>query len=334
MFGTLLGGLPRPPGPDGLPLSSDDAAVVAVLDAPAELGLAPFTDGRLRAPGLLGAFIALGGTSGAADHAALVSLPSWTEPLTVDAWRFARDHAAGLVKQALPGPYTLGRRLGGPDQDAAGLAFADAARSEIRALADAGCVFIEIEEPDAHLIGTDAVERARFARVHARLLDGLEGIHCSLAIVGGSADIAGVETILAAPYASLAVDLIEGPDNWRLVRAVPGGRGIVCGALSTEAGSDDSLELLVWAAAYAASSNGRGRDRVALATAGGLEALPWELARRKMERLGAASALAAVPVSEAAPHLDPRALDIRSAGLGRYVGPDPRPPRRKGDQSS
>ena len=43
------------------------------------------------------------------------------------------------------------------------------------------------------------------------------GTHLSLAITGGNADEAGIETILAAPYASLAVDLIAGPDNWRLV---------------------------------------------------------------------------------------------------------------------
>ena len=36
-------------------------------------------------------------------------------------------------------------------------------------------------------------------------------------MTGGNADGAGVETLLAAPYASLAVDLIDGPDNWRLV---------------------------------------------------------------------------------------------------------------------
>src|SRR4029077_6609759 len=96
-----------------------------------------------------------------------------------------------------------------------------------------------------------------FARAHERLLQGMDGIHVSLAIVGGAADTAGVETILAAPYPSLAVDLIDGPDNWRLVRAVPGDRGIVCGALSTQPGSEDGPETLIWAAAYAASANGR-----------------------------------------------------------------------------
>ena len=329
MFGTLLGALPRPTGPDGATLIDDDAAVVAVLDAQAAAGLGPLTDGRLRAAGFGGALAALDGLTSDRAGLRLTGSPRWRVPLTVGAWRFAADHAEGLVKQTLPGPYTLGRRLGAEDAEAAMEAFASAIRSEVVALAEAGCAFVEIEELDAPHIGTDADERARFARAHDQLLRGIDGLHVSLAIVGGAADTAGVETILAAPYRSLAVDLIDGPDNWRLVRAVPGDRGIVCGALSTRSGSDDGPETLVWAAAYAASSNGRGLDRVGLATAGSLEDLPWAAAVRKMERLGDAASLASRPLSEAAPHLDPRSLDIRSAALGRYSPPEERPRRRR-----
>lgn len=329
MFGTLLGGLPRPPGPDGTPLPDDDVAVVGALEAQARAGLGPLTDGRLRAAGFAGAFAALEGLTNDAAGPRLTGLPRWRVPLTVDAWRFAADHAEGLVKQALPGPYTLGRRLGTADPGAATSAFAAAIRSELLALAEAGCAFVEIEERDAHLIGTNPGQRALFAHAHEQLLDGIDGIHVSLAIVGGSADAAGVETILAAPYPSLAVDLIDGPDNWRLVRGVPGERGIVCGALSSRSGSDDGPETLIWAAAYAASANGRGRDRVGLATAGGLEHLPWGVAVRKMERLGEAARLASGPLSEAAPHLDPRSLDLRSAALGRYIPPPERPRRSR-----
>ncbi len=329
MFGTLLGALPRPTGPDGAQLIDDDAAVVVALDAQAAAGLGPLTDGRLRAAGFAGALARLDGLTFDAAGLRLTADPGWRVPLTVEAWRFAAEHAEGIVKQALPGPYTLGRRLGTENADVVTAAFAVAIRSEILALAEAGCAFVEIEEPDAHRIATDPDERARFARAHEQLLRGIDGLHVSLAIVGGAADTAGVETILAAPYRSLAVDLIDGPDNWRLVRAVPGDRGIVCGALSTRSGSDDGPETLIWAAAYAASASGRGLDRVGLATAGSLEELSWAVAVRKMERLGDAAGLASRPLSEAAPHLDPRSLDIRSAALGRYSPPEERPGRRR-----
>ena len=77
------------------------------------------------------------------------------------------------------------------------------------------------------------------ATLHQRLLDGVTGTHLSLAITGGDAKAAGIDTLLAAPYASLAVDLIAGPDNWHLVVRTPGDRGIICGALPAEADSDD-----------------------------------------------------------------------------------------------
>ena len=178
---------------------------------------------------------------------------------------------------------------------AATLGHAVASNAILRALAAAGCPLIEIHEPAATAIGADATERALFREAHLRLLDGLEGTHLSLAITGGSADAAGVDTILAAPYASLAVDLIAGPDNWRLVADAPGDIGIVCGALSPAADGDDGPEVLLWAAAYAASTGARGPDRVGLATASSLAGLPWPDAVHKLERLGAAARLAEAP---------------------------------------
>ena len=136
-------------------------------------------------------------------------------------------------------------------------------------LAEAGCRWIEVHEPGATGIGADADARARFMDAHATLTAGFgDDVHLSLAITGGSADAAGIDTVLAGAYASLALDLIDGPDNWRLATAWPAERGLICGALSTREGSDDGPELLLWAARYAASTRGRGPARVGLATAG------------------------------------------------------------------
>ena len=142
------------------------------------------------------------------------------------------------------------------------------------------------------------------------------------------ADAAGAATILEPPYASLAVDLIAGPDNWRLVRATPGDRGIVCGALSPREGSDDGPETLLWAAAYAASSGGRGPSRVGLATASSLAGLPWPVAARKLDRLADAARIAVLPREERLRAMDPRAIDARSAALGRYEPPPAQSPGR------
>ena len=232
------------------------------------------------------------------------------DPLT--SWRSTSRRTDRLVKAVVTGPITAARRV------------ADV-RTELLALADAGCTWIEVHEPAATSIGTDHEVRARFADAHRALTGGLDGVHLSLAITGGSADEAGIETVLAGAYASLALDLIDGPDNWHLAATAPADRGIICGALAARAGSDDGPEILLWAAGYAASTGGRGPARVGLATAGSLAHLSWEVAVRKVERLGEAVRLSALPAEERKAAVDPRAVDIRSAALGRY---DPAAPRR------
>jgi hypothetical protein len=279
------------------PLPEDatpEAILEAVLEAQSGAGLEPLIDGGWPLPGL--------------D--------------AVAAWQATQARTTSLVKAVVVGPYS-------------GTATAAEVRGTLVALADAGCAWIEIHEPAAVGIGTDPVERQRFADLHRALtadVAGHPGLHLSLAVTGGSADAAGIATVLAGAYASLAVDLIDGPDNWRLVAATPADRGIVCGALGTRADSDDSPELLLYAAGYAASTAGRGPARVGLATARSLQALPWELAVRKLERLGSAARLADASADERRASLDPRSVDIRSAALGTRQprGPGSRKPPPRG----
>ena len=93
--------------------------------------------------------------------------------------------------------------------------------------------------------------------------------------------------------------------------------GIVCGALTADAEGDESVEILLYALNYAASTAGRGPDRVGLATAGSLAGLPWDVAERRMRRLGEAVRLATASPEELADAVDPRAISIRGAALGR-----------------
>jgi methionine synthase II (cobalamin-independent) len=311
MFATLLGGLPRPEPASGEGASLDEMVRQAV--AAQELaGLEPLTDGRLRWPDLLAPL------RGLADP----RLPKWQAPLTVADWSFAAAATTRAVKQALPGPYTAARRLApdGRRRRSLTLALAEALHAEVVALAEAGCPLVEIDEPDAVAIGDDEVERRLFRDAHARLADGIAGTHLSLALTGGNVDAASDATVFAAPYGSYAFDLIAGPDNWRLIASAPGDRGIVCGALSAAPDSNDGPEVLVWAAHYAASTGRRGLARVGLATASGLEGLDWAAARAKLVRLGDAARIAAAESSsEMAAALDPRAVDARSAALGRFT---------------
>jgi hypothetical protein len=132
-----------------------------------------------------------------------------------------------------------------------------------------------------------------------------------LAITGGSAAGAGAETVLGAPYASFLFDLVAGPDNWYLVRAVPGDRGVVCAALRAGDGRErlDQAPELVWAAHYAASSNGRSLARVGIANASPLGGLTPDDAAAALRALANAAQLAAMPPAEAVrAGLDPQAV--------------------------
>jgi len=197
-------------------------------------------------------------------------------------------------------------------------------REVVLALAAAGCPLVEIEEPAAIRIGDDDAERMQFRDAHRRLTDGLAGlVHLSLVVTGGNADVAGAATFFDLPYASYAFDLIAGPDNWRLIAAAPGDRGIVCGALDPSETSSDGPETLVWAAHYAASTGGRGLDRVGLANASSLVALDRQRAAAKLALVAEASRIASAATPEELSRLlDPRAVDPRTAALGRR---QPRP---------
>jgi methionine synthase II (cobalamin-independent) len=238
----------------------------------------------------------------------------------VEAWRAVTSTSERPVKPVLAGPYSEGRD--GPRDRPVELA--ERLRATILALTEAGCPFVEIEEPDALAITIMAGERARFVDAHRRLVDGLTGVHVSLALSGGNLDGAGPATFFDLAYASFAFDLIAGPDNWRLIAAAPGDRGIVCGALDPAAGGDETPELLMWAAHYAASTQGRGLDRVGLANAPSLATLEPDVALRKLRRVADAATLAGKDPQAAAAALDPRAFGGRRNRPGRIrLGDDP-----------
>ena len=223
MFGTLLGPLPRPPVASDAPR---EAILDAILDVQLAAGLEPVTDG------------------------------GW--PLVPDdpvaAWRGTAARTATTTKAVLQGPFTQGIPYGGS---------VEPWRRRIADLAAAGCPLVEVHEPAAVGIGDDPAERARFRDLHERLADGWSRHrHLSLAITGGSAD-AGRHRDRSCPRRTRASRWTSStdPDNWRLVRAAPRERGIVCGALDTSEGSDDGPELLLWAVGYAAERRPRHRPR-------------------------------------------------------------------------
>src|SRR5664279_1382761 len=290
MFATLHGGYPSPPV-DRRDPGAVDRVVAGLLEEQAAAGLALLTDGGVRTPDLVAATVAaLAGiepiepTGGDAvgEPPRVSSLPAWERPGLVEGWRRTAELTELPVKARLVGPYSLGRRVerGTFGRRRLTLAFAAAPNAELVALAEAGCPFIQVEEDDAAAIGSNHAERALFREAQLRLLNGVPdasmAFHRCLAISGGSADTAGPETIFGAPYESYFFDLIEGPDNWRLITRAPRERGIVCGVVEARDPRIDDKEVIVWAASSAASG-GRGYERVGIAPAGSLVGLELSL---------------------------------------------------------
>ena len=109
-------------------------------------------------------------------------LPTITGPITPNRWPFlvrdwqiAQAATRKPVKLTVPGPLTIGDSVADDfylgDARARGVALADALNVEIRRLADAGCPWIQIDEPvfarkagDALAFGIDHLERC-FHRV-------------------------------------------------------------------------------------------------------------------------------------------------------------------------
>ena len=292
MFATLAGGYPWPPD------QPPETALEAVLAAQVEAGLGLLSDGRVHA----------------ASTPAKELVAAWEATCAA-----AARLAAGLpVKLAVDGPWTAG----GPD---GAIEAALALREGLAALAEAGCPVVEVHEAAAALPPDDD-GRAAFAAAHRALLDGLpDRIHVSLAITGGDAVALGAAALFAAPYRSYLLDLVAGPESWRLIAVAPPGRGIVAGVGDARGRRRTRLEDVVWAAGYAASTQGRGMDRVGIAPSGSLAALGPERARAVIDVLGEATRTIAGGRGEVLARLDPRAIDARSGALGHY-----RPERGRG----
>ena len=296
MFATLAGGYPWPP--DLLA----EAALEAVVAAQVEAGLELLADGRVHA----------------VDTPPADLVATWVAAC-VAAGRVAAARATTLpVKVAVVGPFAAA----GPER---ALETARALNQALLALAEAGCPVVEVHEPAATLPSDDA-GRAAFAAAHVALLAGIPAdLHASLAITGGDAVPLGAAALFAAPYRSHLFDLVAGPDSWRLIAVAPPERGIIVGVGDATGRRRTRVEDVVWAAGYAASTQGRGMARVGIAPSGSLAGLSPARARSVLDLLGEAARTIAGGRGEVLARLDPRAIDARSAALGHY-----RPARRRG----
>ena len=242
----------------------------------------------------------------------------------VAAWRLAASATDRAVKQALVGPYTLARAAGRSRHPAPRRRRrTPIIRATIEALAAAGCPLIEIEEPAAVEVGDDERERRRFGDALRTATAGLgDAVHLSLVLTGGNVDAIGAATIFDLPFSSYAFDLIAGPrqlaahrrgagrsgDRLRRARSVGGCRRP---SGSPRSGPPTTRPRPGVGASSASASPMRRASA-------GLDARAGTCEGRGRSATAARLAATASP-DELAAALDPRAVDIRSAALGKYM---------------
>lgn len=210
----------------------------------------------------------------------------WRGPSSVDAFRFAQQAASGDVKQVIPGPVTFARlsvdeHYG--DHEAFVLAIAKVLAQEAFELEAAGARFIQIDEPA--LLG--APEDLSLAR---RALDivtsELGQAELTLATYFGDAKRLGVE-LFDLPAHRFAFDLVAGPENRELLRQVPAEKLVQAGVVDARNTMlEDPAELQRTIEDLAGEV---GAERLSVAPSAGLEFLPREKARAKLERLADAA---------------------------------------------
>jgi methionine synthase II (cobalamin-independent) len=327
MFATLAGGYPLGPLPGGVDdlltararlvagevgqEAFDDfleAWTVSVIDEQVGSGLSLVSDADGRWPD---------GQPGLARDLLSGAI---TPDDVVTVWRHADAAADILVKQVLPGPWTAARALAPSAADRAAVArdMVERLGATMRALSAARCPLIEVHEPAA--TRPDAAEDgASLVDTLAALADAVPpGTQATLALPEGAVPPVLQRPIAALPFRSFLIDVVSGPDAWRLLALLPPETGVVVGALDAGTTATDDPEMLVWAATLAAEMDGRGHERVGIAPSGSLAGMDRYRARTKIGQLGMAVRLARMgPLGEVARALQPEPGTCRIGSLRR-----------------
>jgi 5-methyltetrahydropteroyltriglutamate--homocysteine methyltransferase len=210
----------------------------------------------------------------------------WRGPSSVDAYRFAAEAATKPVKAVIPGPVTFARmsldeHYGSHEELV--YALARVLAQEAFELEAAGAPVVQIDEPAL----LDAPEDLDLASTALGVVTSeLEKAESVLATYFGDAKRLGPQ-IFELPVDGIALDLVAGPANRELIKELPPEKKLQAGVVDARNTKLESLDALTHEIETLVELVGAGRLRVAPSC--GLEYLPREKARTKLERLSAAA---------------------------------------------
>ncbi|MDQ3964027.1 MAG: hypothetical protein M3277_09000 [Actinomycetota bacterium] len=206
----------------------------------------------------------------------------WGGPASVEAFRFAASVATKPVKAVVPGPVTFARlsvdeHYGSHEEFV--LAIARVLAQEVFELEAAGATVIQIDEP-ALLGAPEDLDLAKNALYI--VTEQLKNAETVLATYFADAKRLGPE-LFDIRVDGFGFDLISGPENMQLIRELPSEKKLQAGiadARNTKLESGDELVREI-----ENLSNLVGPECLQVSPSAGLEFLPREKARAKLERL-------------------------------------------------
>jgi 5-methyltetrahydropteroyltriglutamate--homocysteine methyltransferase len=275
--------------------NAQDDLVRQVIQEQEEAGIDLITDGQSRWDDILTPFarnisgFEIGGLLRWFDNNVYYRRPvcvdplEWRGPSSVDAFKFASSVASRPVKAVIPGPVTFARQSQDEhysDHEAFVLAIAGILAQEAAELEAAGATVIQIDEP-ALLDAPEDLELAK--RAVGQITSGLSSVETILATYFGDAKRLGSE-LFDINVDGFGFDLISGPENRELLKQIPGEKNVQIGLLdarNTKLESVDDLTVTIEELVQQF-----GADRLYISPSAGLEYLPREKARAKLQRLG------------------------------------------------
>lgn len=210
---------------------------------------------------------------------------SWKGPILTEDLLFAVEHANRPVKAVVTGPCTIAALsdLGGRDLRQVTLELARALNQELRALSAAGAAWVQVDEPA--LVRNPSVDYPRdfdvFREAAQVLLDGVTGRRSLYLYHGDAVDVPG---LLDLPVDLIGLDFVHGEANLELLQRWPRGRGLGLGvvdARNVRMEDEATVERLI-----AQAAGGVGDGEIHVGPSCGLEFLPRDIARRKLELIG------------------------------------------------
>lgn len=280
-------------------IAAQDDLVRSVIAEQEAAGIDVLTDGQVRWDDLVTPFarhiagFEIGGLLRYFDNNVYYRKPvctgeiEWRGPASVAAYGYARSIATTEVKAVICGPVTFARLSIDEhyhDHERFVLTLARVLAQEAFELEAAGARVIQIDEP-ALLAAPEDLELARRAvgLITAELQS--SETETVLATYFGDCKRLGAG-IFDVPVDGFGFDLVSGPENLEVIKAIPDGLKVQAGLLDARNTKLEDLDQL--AANIAGLAEALGAERLSVSPSAGLEFLPREKARAKLHRLSEA----------------------------------------------